>query len=121
MITQETFIIVGSSAASMGALSKLRALKPTATIMCITAETDMPYNRCLLADHLSGSKTKDAIITKKTDFFAENNIQLMLGVSVTSVNPEQNYITIQNGQKISSQRTTGVAGHHFLREHVPDQ
>lgn len=98
MANKETFIVIGSSASSIGALGKLRSLNPTATIICITAETENPYNRCLLADHLSGAKPKEAIYTKKEDFFTEQNIQLFLGTQVTGIAPESNTITTLNGQ-----------------------
>lgn len=98
MTNQPIYLIIGSSAASMGALSKLRALNPSATITCITAEHEMPYNRCLLADYLSGDKELANIYTKKDDFFLEHAITLIRGKKVTIINPTAHTITTDDGQ-----------------------
>lgn len=101
MTKSPIYLIVGSSAASMGALSKLRALSPTATITCITAEYEMPYNRCLLADYLSGNKELATIYTKKDDFFQEHAITLIRGKKITVINPTQNTVITHDGQEYS--------------------
>lgn len=48
------YLLIGASAASMGALHKLRQLDPTAEIHIFSAEKELPYNKCFLADFLAG-------------------------------------------------------------------
>src|SRR5579862_3135675 len=97
----KTYIVIGASAAGIGALTKLRTLDPSATLICVTAEKEMPYNRCLLADYLAGAKTVDDVATKKSDFFSTNNITLMLDAQVTKIIPSEHKIIIHKGQELT--------------------
>lgn len=97
----KTYIVIGASAAGIGALTKLRTLDHTATLICVTAEKEMPYNRCLLADYLAGAKTIDEVSTKKSDFFTTNNITLMLDAHVTKIIPNEHKIILHTGQELS--------------------
>ena len=96
-----TIIIIGSSAAGIAAAGKLRDFDPTATIICITKETTMPYNRCLLADFLSGHRTREQVHTKGEDFFAAKNIDLRLGSEVTALDVPAKKITLRDGQQLT--------------------
>lgn len=80
------YVVIGASAASMGVLSRLRSLDADASIVCIAAQREMPYNTCLLADYIAGSKARDALFTKKADFFEEQRIDLHLETWVYDIN-----------------------------------
>jgi len=99
---KKTYIVIGASAAGIGALTKLRTLDKEATIICVTAEKEMPYNRCLLADYLAGTKTIDDVATKKSDFFTTNNITLILDAQVTKIIPDQHKILVSTGRSYPS-------------------
>lgn len=94
---QKHYIVIGSSAAGLGAAGKLRSLDSSARITCVTAEKVMPYNRCLLADHLSGSRSAEQVATKPQSFFDENNITLMLNSRVVQLDAQAQTITLANG------------------------
>lgn len=96
-----TIIIIGSSAAGIAAAGKLRDFDPTATIICITKETTMPYNRCLLADFLSGQRTREQVHTKGEEFFTSKNIDLRMGCTVTALNTATKKITLNDGQQLA--------------------
>lgn len=90
------YIIIGASAASMGVLSRLRALNPNGRITCIAAQTMMPYNTCLLADYIAGTKTREQINTKDAAFFADNNIDLRLGTWVQSIDEARKVVVCKD-------------------------
>lgn len=96
-----TIIIIGSSAAGIAAAGKLREFDQTASIICLTKETTMPYNRCLLADFLSGHRTREQVHTKGEDFFATKNIDLRMGCEVTGLDTVTKKITLNNGQQLT--------------------
>ena len=56
---KKTHIIIGTSAAGIGAAQTLRKLDPEAEIICISNEQSFPYNKCFLADYLAGKKIKE--------------------------------------------------------------
>lgn len=94
-------IIIGTSAAGLAAANKLRDLDPLAEIICLTKESSMPYNRCLLADFLGGSRTKEQVHTKTQPFFAEKNIDLQLDVEVTGLDVVAKKIILRSGSMLA--------------------
>ena len=64
------YVVIGASAAGMAALSQLRLLDKDASIVCINAEKEAPYNKCFLADYLSGEKEKEFLNLKTKQFFS---------------------------------------------------
>lgn len=98
---QKTYIVIGTSAAGMGCAVKLKALDPAANIICLTDQQELPYNRCLLADYLSGHKSADQIITKPEQFFIDNEITLMRNARVVSIDRERRQVSLQTGQQLT--------------------
>lgn len=91
---QKTIVVVGLSAASMAFLTKLRSFDKLCNIICFSAESVAPYNRCLLADVLTGEATAQEILLKPDDFFAQNNIQVHLNTRVTAIDPQNKKLLV---------------------------
>lgn len=98
---QNTYLIIGASAAGLSAAIKLRDLAPGAVITCLTAEQEMPYNRCLLADYLSGSRPVERIMTKPQSFFDEKNITLMRNARVVAIDRANKSVTLADGKVLT--------------------
>ena len=96
----KTHIIIGTSAAAIGCINKLRSLDPQSEIICISAESELPYNKCFLVDFWAGDKTAEQTATRKPEFFKENNIQLILGKKVIKIVSDQKRIVLEDGQEI---------------------
>jgi NAD(P)H-nitrite reductase large subunit len=99
--TQKTTILVGASAASIACANKLRDLCPDMRLICITAENALPYNRCLLADYLGGSKNAEQITIRTADFFTDKNIEFYPNTRVTSLNLEEKTVTTNQNKTIA--------------------
>jgi nitrite reductase (NADH) large subunit len=97
----KTHIIIGTSAAALGVLNKLRALDPASTIICISDESEIPYNKCFLADYLGGTKKEHEVTTKPLHFFEQQQIKLLLGKRVIDLDAQQKKITLNDGQSLS--------------------
>lgn len=97
----KTHLIIGSSAASMGVLSKLRALDPQSRIICISSSTQMPYNTCLLADYVAGIREEQSLYTRPAAFFENNSIELRLNEKVISLRPEEKKVATSLGHEIT--------------------
>lgn len=93
-------LIIGASAAGIGAAVKLRTLDATVSITCITAEAEMPYNRCLLADFIAGEKSEAQVLTKQQDFFDETNIVLMRNSKVVQIDAQRQEIILASGTRL---------------------
>ncbi len=91
------YVIIGSSAAGMAAAGKLRELDQQSRILCLSADKQMPYNRCLLADVLSGSKTEDQIRTRTRIFLEEKRIELLLDTRIDVVDAANQHVVCSSG------------------------
>lgn len=94
------FIIIGASAAGMGAIIRLRQLTD-APILCITQEQELPYNKCLLTQYIADPHQLPSLYLKPTAWFAEQGIELLLNTRVTALDVQNNCLEIQQGDKKS--------------------
>jgi NAD(P)H-nitrite reductase large subunit len=90
-----TIIVVGLSAASMAFITKLRTFDKDSKVLAFSAEKDFPYNRCFLADFLTGDSTVQEIELKPHDFFEKNNIQVFFDTRVDRIEPQNNVVFAQ--------------------------
>ena len=95
------YVIIGASAAGIAAAGKLRQLDKDCEITCITSQKNLPYNKCLLVDYLSGEIEKEKLILRSPYFFEENRIKLILNTSVENIIPEKNQIKLSDNQEIN--------------------
>ena len=97
---KNTYLIIGTSAAGMGAATKLRQLEKDARIICVSDEKEFPYNKCFLVEYLNQEKTFEQMYTKPQDFFEKNNIDLQLNTKVVSIDPNNKQVTCADGSNI---------------------
>ncbi|NBQ17805.1 NAD(P)/FAD-dependent oxidoreductase, partial [bacterium] len=74
----------------------LRQLDKEALITCFSEEKEFPYNKCFLADYLHGAKEATDILIRTPEFLETQNINLVLGVKILTINPEKKTITDHN-------------------------
>lgn len=94
-------IIIGTSAAGIGAAQKLRQIDQESDIVCISDEPDFPYNKCFFADYLAGRKQQQELYTRKNDFFEKNRIQLLLNARVTKIDVEHKTLILHDNSRVS--------------------
>lgn len=94
---KKRYIVIGTSAAGIGFLNKLVQLDPTADIVCISNEKELPYNKCFLADYLAQRGDRNRIYTKGLDFFNQHNIDLRLNTHVESIDAMNQIVITSEG------------------------
>lgn len=87
------YLFIGASAASMGAMHKLRQIDPEAEITVFSAEKEMPYNKCFLADYLAGIATTDRLQIYKPS----TQVTLELDTKIEAIDPHAKTITSKKG------------------------
>lgn len=96
---KKRYLIIGASAAGISAAVKIRQLDNNADIICFTDEKEMPYNKCFLADYLSGAKTVQETALRSEAFFKDQNIQVVLNTFIKRIDLENRYIVCDKDQK----------------------
>lgn len=87
------YLLIGASAASMGALHKLRQLDSQAQITLFSSEKELPYNKCLLADFLAGITTQDRLHIYRSS----GTVTLELDTTIIAIDPVAKVITSHTG------------------------
>ncbi|MBM3893216.1 NAD(P)/FAD-dependent oxidoreductase [Candidatus Dependentiae bacterium] len=113
------YVIIGSSAAGVGAAGKLRELDQHSSITMLTAESVPPYNRCLLADVLSGKKTAASIGLKAAVSFVDKNIHLQLNSFVESIDTKNQRVTVAGGQAVPYDKLLIATGRSGWMPDIP--
>lgn len=97
---KKKYVIIGASAAGIGALNTLRRLQPESEIVCISQEAELPYNKCLLADFIAESKTAEQLQILQPKFQHDPFTRLLLGTQVLAIEPATRCV-ITPDEKIS--------------------
>jgi len=105
------YVIIGASAAGIGALRTLMRLDPHARIMLITDQQEMPYNTCLLADYCAGTLEHDRLMLLRE---LSERVTMMTGTRVVSIAPNTCTITCENGRIIPYTSLLLATGTHAV-------
>lgn len=103
MSEKKVHVIIGASAAGIGAINKIRSLDQTTEIIWITDETEMPYNKCLLADFLDNTKELAQVFTRDAVFIEQHNIQLLRATRVVEIDAQEQTIKIEKKPLVPSE------------------
>ena len=113
MATDQTFVIVGASLAGAKAAETLRAEGFDGRVVLIGEETERPYERPMLSkEYLRGEKPAAKLYVHDEGFYADNDIELMTGTRVQSLDPGAHEITLAGGALMPYSRlllSTGAA------------
>ena len=111
----KTYIIIGTSAAGIGAFNRLRQLDTDSHIICISQEKELPYNKCFLAEYLGKLKPIDSMYTIKQPL----SPSFLLGTKVMQLVPDQKKIQLSDGQVLSYDSLFLGLGTSALRPALP--
>lgn len=90
-------VIIGAAAAGIGVLNTLIKLDPNSRIICISDESENPYNKCFLADYLHKIKQEHELNIARAELLNNPNVHLFLGIRATKINPESKIIELSDG------------------------
>jgi NADPH-dependent 2,4-dienoyl-CoA reductase/sulfur reductase-like enzyme/nitrite reductase/ring-hydroxylating ferredoxin subunit len=97
-----TFVILGAGAAGNAAAETLRQDGFQGRILMITGEQHLPYDRPNLSKgYLSGEAGPDALPWRTAEFYQDHDIEVLLGQSVTQVDPRRKTLTFADGNSLA--------------------
>ena len=127
----QTFVIVGGGLAGAKAAEALRAEGFTGRVILISDERDHPYERPPLSKgYLLGKDDRDSVFVHEPAWYAQNDIELHLGQTVTAIDRAAHTVRLGDGTVIAYDKLllatgaeprrldlpgTGLAGVHHLR------
>ncbi len=119
-MSKPTFVIVGASLTGAKAAEELRTCGFDGRIVLIGAEPEQPYERPpLTKDYLRGESGREKSRVHPEDFYAQQDIELVTGVTVTAVEPGRSTVTLDDGRALGYDRLLLATGAEPRRLQVP--
>jgi 3-phenylpropionate/trans-cinnamate dioxygenase ferredoxin reductase component len=93
------YLIVGGGLAGASAIEGIRERDQKGSILVISNENHLPYDRPPLSKKLwSGKKKVEEIFLHKKEFYEQNNVTMSTNVSVTSLDAKSKTVTDNQGR-----------------------
>jgi 3-phenylpropionate/trans-cinnamate dioxygenase ferredoxin reductase component len=120
MTTDRTHVIVGASLAGAKAAETLRAEGFDGPVVLIGEESDRPYERPPLSkDYLLGKAERETLYVHPQEWYAEHDVDLRLGVTVTAIDRAAHEVSLADGSKASYAKLLLATGSSPRRLSLP--
>ncbi len=106
------YVIIGNSAAGIGAVEGIRSVDKKGTIAVISDEPYHTYSRPLISYYLGGKVEQHNMYYRPKTFYKDYSVEPMFGIPVTSIDPTAKTVTvgIGKGKKIKYRRLLIATG-----------
>src|SRR5690606_8518371 len=108
--TRTRLVVVGNGMAGIGCLEQILKYQPDFRITVFGDETHVNYNRVLLSSVLAGEKDADDIVLNSLDWYLKHEIDLRIGVRVTSIDREAKVVVGDDGSRTEYDRLLVATG-----------
>jgi 3-phenylpropionate/trans-cinnamate dioxygenase ferredoxin reductase component len=116
----QTIVIVGASLAGAKAAEELRAQGFGGRVVLLGEERELPYERPpLTKDYLRGEQPRAKTHVHDEGFYEEHDIELLAGVTVTSIEPGEQSVVLEGGRDLAYDRLLLATGAEPRRIDVP--
>jgi len=103
------YVIIGNSAAGIGAVEGIRQTDKQGEITIITNEPYHTYSRPLISYFLLGKVTEEGMKYRSSSFYKDNNCTLLANTTVTQIDAAKK-IVLADGKKIPYDKLLVAAG-----------
>ena len=118
--TAENIVIAGAGLAGATAARTLRSEGHTGPVILLGAERHHPYLRPPLSkEYLLGRAAEDAVPVVPDGWYAENDVDLRLGVAVTGIQPDARTVRLSNGTSLGYRALLLATGARPRRLRLP--
>jgi NAD(P)H-nitrite reductase large subunit len=104
------YVIVGASAAGIGAVEAIREVDPVGSITVISDELCPQYSRPMISDLVSGKANFDKMMCREDQFWEKNNVQALTGRTAVSLNLAGKYVALDSGDHIAFEKLLIATG-----------
>jgi NADPH-dependent 2,4-dienoyl-CoA reductase/sulfur reductase-like enzyme/nitrite reductase/ring-hydroxylating ferredoxin subunit len=116
----QSIVIVGAGAAGNAAAEMLRREGYTGKVTMIGGDESVPYDRPNLSkDYLAGNAPEEWIPLRPDEFYAQHEIELIRGVTVSSIDASARSVALSNGESRSFDKMLLATGAEPVRLQMP--
>ncbi|MGH3425206.1 MAG: NAD(P)/FAD-dependent oxidoreductase, partial [Nocardioidaceae bacterium] len=116
----QTFVIVGGGLAAARAAETLRDRGFDGSVVLISVEEDLPYERPVLSKgYLLGTESRESAFIHDRRWYDDRDIDLRLGTMVTGVDPAGHQVLLEDGGRVAYDRLLLATGSWPRRIDIP--
>jgi len=104
------YVIVGASAAGLGAVEAIREVDPVGTITVITDEACSHYSRPMISDLVSGKADMKKINCRTEEFWKEHNVEALMSKKAVALNLNEKTVQLESGEKVPYEKLLLATG-----------
>jgi NAD(P)H-nitrite reductase large subunit len=109
------YVIIGNSAAAVGAIEAVRQHDAENPITVISDETHHVYSRPLVCHLLGELVDEDQMVYRPLDFYEQHRVEPMLGVRATGIDTQAKTVSLAGGGTVAYDRLLlAVGGKPFV-------
>jgi nitrite reductase (NADH) large subunit len=115
----DRFIIIGAGISGVSAAEAIRENAPSAEVILISKEEEIPYMRLNLTRLLAGEFAEQNLPLHSEAWYEEHRIDLMRGVSVEQVSLTEKTVRLDNDETIQYDKLIVATGSHPFVPPIP--
>ena len=104
------YVIIGASAAGIGAVEAIRDVDPVGTITVISEELCPQYSRPMISDFISGKTTLEKMKCRDDHFWEKNDVQALTGRTAVRLNLADKYVELDGGSRVDFEKLLLATG-----------
>ena len=108
--SEEKFVILGGGTAALNAAKSIRLRNSTASIVMLSEENELPYDRPMLTKAMFGVVAGGAIASEPAAWYKENNVDLRLNSKVEKLDAEKKEVILTDGSVFSYDKCVYALG-----------
>lgn len=117
--TDSFYVIIGNGAAGLSAAKAVRERDRTGSIVMISNEPYLTYNRPMLTKSMVAELNAEQIQVEPEAWYEENKVHLLLGKEVTAVDTEEKEIRLSDGMKLKYTKLIYALGSECFVPPIP--
>ncbi len=104
------YVIVGASAAGIGAVEAIREVDPVGTVTVISDEQCPQYSRPMISDLVSGKANFDKMMCREDEFWQKNHAEALTGRTAVNLNLAEKWVALDKGDHINFEKLLIATG-----------
>ncbi len=104
------YVIVGGSAAGVGAVEAIRELDPIGSITIVSEERCLNYSRPMISDFVGGNANLQKMLCREDGFWEKKNVQTLVGRKAVSLNPDDQTVRLDDGEDVGYEKLLIATG-----------
>ena len=104
------YVIIGNSAAGIGAVEGIRQVDRQGAITIITNETHHTYSRPLISYLLLGKVTEETMKYRDDNFYTGNNVKLLKDIAATKIDAKAKQVVLSDNSRVPYDKLLVAAG-----------